>query len=392
VVVRDGRITAIGSVASTPIPAGAVRVEGHGRYLMPGLAEMHAHVPGEDDPAVGEIMALYALTGATTLRAMLGTPFQFELRRRIEAGEMLGPTLFTVAPPFNASSVTGPEDARNKVREYHARGYDQLKMFGTESRASYDAVAETARAVGIRFAGHVPENIGLLHAIEMGQSIEHLDGYLQASDGDPERMDELARRSREAGIWNAPTLDVWKTLVGMRRPEELDERPELAYLPRTLVDDWRERTAVLSRGGILRNALVSLGIERSPAEIAGLRDRMLAALYRAGARLLLGADSPQLYSVPGFSIHREMRSMTAAGLTPQQILTAATRQPARYFGAEQELGTVAAGQRADLLLLEANPLADLSNIARRAGVMVNGRWLPEADIRARLERIAAAYR
>jgi imidazolonepropionase-like amidohydrolase len=122
-----------------------------------------------------------------------------------------------------------------------------------------------------------------------------------------------------------------------------------------------------------------------------LRRRILKALQTAGCPIALGTDSPQIYSVPGFSIHREMRSMADAGLSPQQILSEATRQPARYFGAEQEFGSVATGERADLLLLNANPLADLSNVGRRAGVMVNGRWLPEAEIEARLERIAAAY-
>jgi imidazolonepropionase-like amidohydrolase len=122
-----------------------------------------------------------------------------------------------------------------------------------------------------------------------------------------------------------------------------------------------------------------------------LRRRILKALQAAGCPIAFGTDSPQLYSVPGYSIHREMSSMLAAGLTPQQILTAGTRNVARYFGAEQEFGTVASGQRADLILLNGNPLTDLSNVGRRAGVMVNGRWLPEAEIQARLERIAAAY-
>jgi imidazolonepropionase-like amidohydrolase len=122
-----------------------------------------------------------------------------------------------------------------------------------------------------------------------------------------------------------------------------------------------------------------------------LRRKILKALQTAGCPIALGTDSPQLYSVPGFSIHREMRSMAVAGLTPQQILTEGTRQVARYFGAEQEFGSVAAGQRADLLLLNGNPLSDLGNVSRRAGVLVNGRWIPEAEIRARLERIAASY-
>lgn len=392
VVVRDGRIAAIGAVASTPVPDGAAFIEGHGRYLMPGIAEMHAHVPGADDPAVTEIMALYALTGATTIRAMLGTPFQFELRRRIESGEMLGPTLFIVAPPFNRGSVTGPEDARDKVRNYRAAGYDQLKIFGVPSQDSYDALAGAAHALGMRFGGHVPENIGLRHALAMRQSVEHLDGYLQASKGDPERINELARLTREAGVWNAPTMDVWKTLLGARRPEELDGRPELVYLPRATIDEWRQRTANLASGSSLRNALVAVGIKRSPSEIAELRDRILVALHRGGARLLLGADSPQLYSVPGFSLAHELRAMVEAGLPIYNVLEAATRNPAEYFGQLEEFGMVVVGKRADLILLEGNPLQDVRNVHRQAGVMLRGRWLPKEEIGCRLKEIAAKWR
>jgi len=129
VLIRGDRIAAIGAADSIPVPAGTARVDGRQKYLMPGIAEMHAHVPGEDSPAAVEIMALYALTGATTIRAMMGTPYQHELRRRIENGEILGPTLFMVAPPFSGNSTRTADEARRKVREYAAAGYHVLKIF-----------------------------------------------------------------------------------------------------------------------------------------------------------------------------------------------------------------------------------------------------------------------
>jgi hypothetical protein len=238
----------------------------------------------------------------------------------------------------------------------------------------------------------VPANVGVRHAIASGQSIEHLDGYLEASEGEPARMDELARLTAEAGVWNAPTLDVWKTLIGLRAPAELDGRPELAYMPRERVDDWRRRTAALSRGSFLRSALVSLGLRRSPAEVAALRDRMLAALHRAGARLLLGSDSPQLYSVPGFSLVHELRAMVAAGVPVYDVLQAGTRGPAEYFGQPEVFGRVAVGLRADLLLLEANPLEDVGHVQRQAGVALRGCWLPRAEVERRLGEIAGRAR
>ena len=211
VLVRGDRIEAIGAADSIRMPAGTTRVDGRQKYLMPGIAEMHAHVPGEDSPAAVEIMALYALTGATTIRGMLGTPYQHELRRRIESREILGPTLFTVAPPFSGNSTRTADEARRKVREYSAAGYHVLKIFPPMSRDVYDAITSTAREVGIPYAGHVPPEVGLRHAIEERQSVEHLDGYVEASRGDERAIADLARATREAGIWNSATMDVWKT-------------------------------------------------------------------------------------------------------------------------------------------------------------------------------------
>jgi imidazolonepropionase-like amidohydrolase len=187
-------------------------------------------------------------------------------------------------------------------------------------------------------------------------------------------------------------MDVWKTLLGARRPEELDSRSELAYLPRAMVHAWHSRTADLSRASILHEGLVSLGIRRSPSALAELRDRMLAALYRAGARLLLGSDSPQVYSVPGFSLAHELRAMVGAGLPIYTVLEAATRGPAEYFGQTTEFGMVAVGLRADLILLDGNPLEDVRNVHRQAGVMLRGCWLPKAEIDRRLGQIAAKFR
>src|SRR5262245_34276131 len=199
VLVRGDRIAAIGAAGALPVPDGALRVDGRGRYLLPGIAEMHAHMPDERDPAAADLMALYVLTGATTIRAMNGTPFQLELRRRIGAGELLGPTLFAVAPPFSGTSVSDPDDARRKVRAFAAAGFDVLKIFPGMDVPTYDAITATAREVGIPVSGHVPPNVGLRHAIAMRQSIEHLDGYVEASDGDDAEIEALVRATREAG-------------------------------------------------------------------------------------------------------------------------------------------------------------------------------------------------
>jgi hypothetical protein len=391
VVVQGGRITAIGPSATMRLAAGATRIDGRNKYLMPGIAEMHAHVPGEQNPQAVDIMALYVLTGATTIRGMNGTPFQHELKRRIAAGEILGPTLFAVAPPFSGQSVGSPNDERRKVRDYKAEGYQVLKIYPGIPRETYDAVISTAREVGIPYSGHVPPEVGLRHAIASKQSVEHLDGYVETSRGNDDAIADLARASREAGIWVTPTMDVWKTILGTRNSDELRRRPELRYMRPEVVSQWVKQTAQFSRGSgsFWQAALEQVGMRQSPAEIVVLRDRILQALHRAGVGIVLGADSPQVFSVPGFSLAREMRAMVEAGVPTYAVLESATRNAAAFFGQEAEFGTVEVGKRADLILLDGNPLEDIRNVHRQAGVMVRGRWLPKAEIDRRLDEIAA---
>ena len=394
VIVQGGRITAIGPAASMRLAAGATRIDGRGKYLMPGIAEMHAHVPGEQNPQAVDIMALYVLTGATTIRGMNGTPFQHELKRRIGAGEILGPTLFAVAPPFSGQSVGTPDDERRKVREFKAAGYQVLKIYPGIPRETYDAIVATAREVGIPYSGHVPPEVGLRHAIASKQSVEHLDGYVETSRGQDAAIAELARASREAGIWVTPTMDVWKTILGTRSTDELRRRPELRYVRPEVADQWVKQTAQFARGGssFWQAALEQVGMRETPTEIVALRDRVLLALYRAGVGIVLGADSPQVFSVPGFSLAREMRAMVEAGLPTYAVLEAATRNAAAFFGQQAEFGTVEVGKRADLLLLDGNPLEDIRNVHRQAGVMARGQWLPKAEVDRRLAEIAARAR
>lgn len=390
VIVHGARIAQIGPAAQVRAPAGAVTIDGRGKYLMPGITEMHGHLPNPNaGPELTEnVLFLYVANGVTTVRGMQGLLPHLELKSRIARGDLLGPRLWVPGPPLTGNSAPTPEAGRRIVEEQHAAGFDHLKIHEGLSQETYDTIVATAKRLGMRFAGHVPDAVGVYHALESGQaSIEHLDNYVETIGGpdsaDDARLTKVVAATCAARAWTVPTLALWETFYGTEDSMTLASREELRYVPQAWRANWAQQLAQMRRGApSVEKRLITLALRR----------KILKALQTAGCPIALGTDSPQLYSVPGFSIEREMRSMAAAGLTSQQILSAATRQPARYFGAEQEFGSVAQGQRADLLLLNANPLADLRNIARRAGVMVNGRWLPEADIQARLERIAAAYR
>ena len=384
VLVRGDRVIAIGPVGELSVPADARRIDGTGRFLLPGLGEMHGHnpPPGSSRRAIEDNYFLFLANGVTTVRGMLGYPGQIELREQVARGEIAGPTLYLAGPSFRGPSVGSPQQAERMVREQKAEGWDLLKVHPGLRRDVYDAMARTADEVGIRFAGHIPADVGLVHAIARRQeTVDHLDGYIEHLDAetrplDPAKLAEIVRLTREAGVAVVPTMVLWEAIIGSANLDEMTAFPELKYMPPATVAAWTRNYAAQTRAP---------GFDRSrAAQIAASRRVVLKALADGGVTILFGTDAPQIFSVPGFSIHREMQAMAAAGLSNYAILRSATANIGDYFKAKDRFGTVAVGQRADLILLEANPLADLRHLTRRTGVMVRGRWWSEAELQARL--------
>ena len=391
VIVTNGRIAAIGPAGSAKVPAGATQVEGRGKFLMPGLAEMHGHVPPPTAPKelTENVLFLYAASGVTTVRGMQGAPGQLELRERAKSGELIAPTLYLAGPPFSGNAVKTPEDASARVRQQKSEGWDLLKVLTGLSIESYDAMARTAKEAGIPFAGHVPAAVGVVHALDMGQqTIDHIDGYAEHLDGETKpvaaaAVQDLVARTKKAGAWIVPTLVVWETLRGPVTLESRTGLAELKYLPRDQVTQWT---------GALQKRLTNPQFNSAQAKLyIDNRMQILKALHAGGVGILLGSDAPQQFNVPGFSIHHEMKRMADAGMSQYEILKSGTANVGQYFKAQDDFGTIAVGKRADLILLDGNPLQDLANAERRSGVMIRGRWIPEADIQSRLRQIAAAY-
>jgi len=387
VIVRGEKIDLVGPSNTSQVPSGAVVIDGKGKYLLPGLADMHSHLPEPSDPPeyAQSVLFLYIANGVTTVRSMRGFPNHLELREKVRRKELLGPTLVVAGPGLDGQSVKSPEDAKRQVREQWAAGYDLVKVLPGLTRAEYDAIVRTADEVGIRFGGHVPEGVGLLHALEKRQeTVEHLDGYTEYLHGEkpvsPDKIFEVVERTKAAGIWNVPTMAVMEVDLGLIDRQALISRSELEYMPRVLVRKWMK----LYGDVIVKN----LPPKEETEMIEANREKLLRALNERGAHILLGTDSPQLFNVPGFSVFAELEAMARAGMTPYQVLRSATQNAGAYL--HQSVGTVTVGSRADLILLNANPLADLNNVKSQAGVMVKGQWLPKTDLQRELLDIHAA--
>jgi imidazolonepropionase-like amidohydrolase len=334
---------------------------------------------------------------------MLGAPHHLDLRAKAERGEIISPRIYTSGPSLNGNSVATPADARRIVAEQKKAGYDFLKIHPGLDRARYDAIAETARSLGLPLGGHVPDAVGLSRALEVSQAtVDHLDGYMSlllrdgsslanaapgffgmdlTAEVDERKIPHVVRLTKAAGTWNVPTQSLIEHVM---LPEPggavLIGRDEMRYVPKAMRDQWLKAKADLLAGPSYDPARARRFVE--------VRRKLIKGLQDGGAGLLLGSDAPQWFNVPGFALHHELRMLVASGLTPFQALSTGTRNVAQFLGQEQDFGTVTLGKRADLILLEANPLADVANVQKRAGVMLNGRWLPEGQIRAGLAAIA----
>jgi imidazolonepropionase-like amidohydrolase len=413
VLVQQGWIIALGPSSQVRPPAGAVQVDGRGQYLIPGLADMHAHLREFHEPDSTEaerMLFLWLANGVTTLRNIDYQSHEdgqqtLRLRARAAAGSLWSPRIYTSGPwqccPDDPTQAQrgGPvsKSVPQKVAAYKAAGYDFIKVRG-ERRPVFDSMVAAAAQLGMPLAGHVP--VELDRALQVYASIEHLRGYVPnvlwpadapklRSTKDPaywatvrrqldfSRLPALAAATRRSGVWNCPTSLLRELSAPEVSGDTMAQWPEMRYVPRAIRQQWfRQPRASMAQAG---------------GEFVDAGRRVVKALQDSGAGLLLGTDAPVAYVVPGFSIHRELQALVLAGLTPYQALATGTRNVAAFFSTLEESGTIAVGKRADLVLLAGNPLMDIRQTTRPAGVMIGGRWLSRAELDRRLADIEAVH-
>ncbi|HYV96357.1 MAG TPA: amidohydrolase family protein [Gemmatimonadaceae bacterium] len=393
VVVERGVIMRIGPGSGVAIPGGATVVDGTGKYLIPGLVDVHVHLSYNTLAEQQQILTMFVANGVTTVVNLRGSAQVLDLRSAVAAGRTLGPRIYSAGPYVNEPFFTTPDEVERAVVEQKRAGYDFIKLHGSLSRAAYARLNAVARREGIRVVGHAPRNLGIEPMFTEHQyMLAHAEEFLydttnSSTDASLPRIDslipEFARSTARAGMWVSPNLTGFKSIG--RMADNLDAvlaRPEMKYLPRSNQIGWGPATNPYT---------ARFGKSAVPGILARYRllEKMVREFHAAGVRLLIGTDAMNTGVVPGWSAHDELEDLVAAGLSPFDALRAATSNAAEFLGEPGDKGTIAVGQKADLVLLDANPLTDIANSRKIAGVMLRGRWMSGADIASMLREISS---
>lgn len=387
IVVREGRIAAVGPSSETTVPPAARVIDGGGLFVIPGLWDMHVHALWER--GVPEtFLPLFVVHGITGVRDMGGTlGVLAEARRALAAGEIVGPRLVAAGmivdgpEPVHAEvslAVETREDGRRAVQTLAAAGVDFVKVYTLLPAAGFEGVLAAAAERSLPVAGHVPASVGPIEAAAAGMaSVEHgmseLGGF--CGPDEPAACEPIFAAFRRYGTYQVPVLAIERKWS----KEEMAGDPRLRYLPRVVLDYWFD--------GRLPIPSATTGVPgraELPEEIW-----LTGALHEADLSILAGTDAGVPFSLPGWSLHDELELLVAAGLTPVEALTAATRGPAELLGRTADLGTVEAGKRADLVLLRADPLQEIRHTREIEAVVLDGELLDRAALDRLLAEVAA---
>jgi len=396
VLIRGGRIVAVGATGSVAIPSSAMKIDGTGRFLIPGLVDAHVHydedAPGTDphiDAINAEYSRLFLSAGVTEVMNLCGSAKNLALRDSIAQGEVDGPTMLTSPHCLNDSTMT---EAQGEAAATQAKrdGYDFLKVYSFLSTDGLRGIMAAARRADIPVVGHIPQRVGTQAMLESGAvGIVHAEEFLYNAPfrlqyGDPRpgavqldttRIPTLAHAVRSARVAVTPTLIAYSSIID--EAVSLDKvlaEPDLRLVSNQVKKSrgWyaadNDRASRL--GAPMPLSRLRLGLE--------MQKRLVRAFRDSGVTLLAGTDAGgSIPMVPGWSLHDEMQLLVSAGLTPYQALRAATANAGEFFARHFHAGasgTITPGARADLVLLDANPLVDIRNTRKIQGVVLRGEW------------------
>jgi len=422
VLIDKEKIIALGSSNSISIPYGAKEIDGRGKFLIPGLNDMHIHLTGAGEPAGSRefFLPLLLANGITSVRDMGGyLDYLISLRREVDEGRRMGPHIVFAGPYLDCDPpsfqpslvVTNRKQAVDDVHLLVDKGVDFIKVQSQLSREAYFAIAETCRAEHRTFSGHVPDRVTAWEASDAGQrSIEHLTCELRACSSreadlmrkqfrvltkkattaqskarqlawqrevldtfSEQKAAELVAKFHAQQTWQTPTLILLRNDAFPASNLNLTSDPNTKYVPAKFVENWRKSyEAQMKNISAEEFSLRSAMLEKSLA--------LVGLMQKSGVKILAGTDSAAPYVIPGFSLHEELALFVKAGLTPMEALQAATRNPAEFLGRLDSQGTIAAGKNADLVLLDSNPLDDIRNTQKIHAVILGGKPLDHASL------------
>jgi len=418
VIISGNRIIALGKTGQVSVPKGALVVNAAGKFMIPGLWDMHFHTP-ENNQAREIFLPLALANGVTGVRHMFGSEYILKLKAELQSDTLPGPRMILGSPVVDGPipmwpgsiSVADAAAGRQAVRTIKQSGYDFVKVYQFLPRETYLAIADEARKQGIDFGGHVPFSVSAAEASDAGQkSFEHIFGIsLACSAQEASLRPALAEAAAKVGEGIAPHIELF-----IRNESEplasYNEQKAAALFKRLAVNKTYavptlvlHRSLALGKDPSFRN---DPRLKYMPASIRRLFDWELGfftsyrpvydrqllttgGMHRAGIRILAGTDTFNAYCFPGFSLHDELELFVHAGLTPLEALQTATLNPAKYLNLSGSLGTIEKGKIADLILLEANPLESIGNTRKISAVVANGKYLPKEALQTMLAEVEA---
>jgi len=382
VFIRGDKIVRI--AASKSKPQAKQVIEGTGKFLMPGLADMHVHLPAEH---IEKFLDLNLLGGVTTIRSMRGKMSHIELKRRIASGQLRGPDLYISTPYFPNKNIK-IDQLRDTIKSYKDAGFDFVKVLAVPDSVYYEALMVAAKAANIPVVGHWPWQVPIDRVIETDyKCIEHLQGLHEAYTSDSNSIDGLVAKLKVHDTWNCPSLDFYNIVYTQVPLEELQRRAGLEFVDSSEMADWTKHVQdgfQKLNAGPADSVLLKKEMRR---KYMADKFRLVKKLYDLGAPLLVStANDNDPFGVPGFSMWEEMKLYAAAGIPNRDILKMASYNAAKFFQEEKEWGSVAEGKRANLVLLSKNPVDSLSNLEAREGTFITGHYYSRAELERLVKR------
>lgn len=391
VLIEGGIIKKIGKGVEQ---AGAIQIDGTGKYLMPGLTDMHIHLMNHH-PLKNTWLLLLMLNGVTSVRDMLGEPDKLILRNEIKNNSVLAPNLYQAGPIINSVkdqyglfvAAPTPEEGRKIVAQHKQAGYDFIKIYDGLKKDVFEAIADEARKQDILIVGHIPASVDVTSAIQAGQnSAEHLNGYKIWKDGKISLNGDYASITANSSLWNCPTSYNFSVEWSIENGQAILKDPELdGLLPNGTREIWQKRLMNIPKDA--KESIAANGLNNET-----LMKELVSSLYRSNAKLIAGTDAGSIpLLVPGYSLHKELSLMNEIGIPIYEVLKTTTCNAALSMRKNSEFGTVEEGKRADLLLLNSNPLTNIQNLKDKNGIMIRGIWLSKEDIDHITQKIKAAF-